>query len=197
MDKQQTQKPDPVVKGKVYVPKESKIQKLYNIFFSASPSDVVRGLVQYVLIPDAKYTMNNMWRKAGDMMSYGIEEGRGRSSDRRGGNRRHDYTSHSRKDNRVAFQNESSSVKASVRADSWKTIEFDLKSDCEDIIVELQEDITDYDQATVARLLELAGFDPEPIHFEWGWENLDEADCEIGRNGRWRLLMPRMVRLKG
>lgn len=187
---------NPIMKGNVYVPKETKVHKLYSLFFSASPSEVLKNVIKYVLLPDAKYTMNNMGRKAVDMMTYGVEEGRGRpsSGSRRNTREPHDYRQHSRKNDRVAFQNESQ-IRTSARADSWKDLEFEYKSDCEKIICELQEDIIDYEEASVARIYDILGFTPDPIHFEWGWENLDDADCEIGRSGKWRLIMPKMVRL--
>lgn len=200
MDKENkdTTSQKPIVKGKVYVPKESKLQKIYSIFFSASPSDVIKGLIMNVLIPDAKYTLNNMWKKSGDMLMYGVDESRKGGSRRRRRDDHYDYSDQYRNGgsrSRTQSQNSSHISAGSSRADYWKTIEFELKGDAEDLIEYLRDELEDYDYVRVDTLLEQAGLtsDIEPIHTKWGWDDLDDARVEIGSGGRWRLVMPKMI----
>ena len=199
MDKENkdTTSQKPIVKGKVYVPKENKLQKIYGIFFSASPSDVIKGLIMNVLIPDAKYTLNNMWKKSGDMLMYGVDESRKGGSRRRRRDDHYDYSGQYRDTGRahVRSQNNSYISAGSSRADYWKTIEFERKEDAEDLLEYLRDELEEYDYVRVDTLLEQAGLtsDIEPIHTKWGWDDLDDARVEIGRGGRWRLVMPKMV----
>lgn len=200
MDKENkdTTSQKPIVKGKVYVPKESKLQKIYSIFFSASPSDVIKGLIMNVLIPDAKYTLNNMWKKSGDMLMYGVDESRKGGSRRRRRDDHYDYSDQYRNvgsRSRTQSQNSSHISAGSSRADYWKTIEFERKGDAEDLIEYLRDELEEYDYVRVDTLLEQAGLtsDIEPIHTKWGWDDLDDARVEIGRGGRWRLVMPKMI----
>ena len=187
----------PIVKGKVYVPKENIFQKICNIFFSASPSDVIKGLVANVLIPDAKYTLNNMWKKSGDMLMYGVDESGKGGSRRRRRDGRYDYSGQYRDTGRahVRSQNNSYISAGSSRADYWKTIEFERKEDAEDLLEYLRDELEEYDYVRVDTLLEQAGLtsDIEQIHTRWGWDDLDDARVEIGRGGRWRLVMPKMI----
>lgn len=201
MDKENkdTTSQKPIVKGKVYVPKENKLQKIYSIFFSASPSDVIKGLIMNVLIPDAKYTLNNMWKKSGDMLMYGVDESRKGGSRRRRRDGHYDYSDQYRNGgvnrSRAQSQNSSHISAGSSRADYWKTIEFERKGDAEDLIEYLRDELEEYDYVRVDTLLEQAGLtsDIEPIHTKWGWDDLDDARVEIGRGGRWRLVMPKMI----
>lgn len=199
MDKENkdTTSQKPIVKGKVYVPKENKLQKIYSIFFSASPSDVIKGLIMNVLIPDAKYTLNNMWKKSGDMLMYGIDESKNSRSRRRRRDDHYDYSGQYRGTGRahVRSQNNNYISAGSSRADYWKTIEFERKEDAEDLIEYLRDELEEYDYVRVDTLLEQAGLtsDIEQIHTMWGWDDLDDARVEIGRGGRWRLVLPKMI----
>jgi len=180
-----------IVKGNVVVKKESKLKTYYNLFFSATPGEVVQGIISNVIVPAIKNTMGDVWRRSGDMFLWGVD-----SKEAKGSNGRRvvrDYSSYSRDDRR---KTQNARPQSSRRADDWKELGFDRKSDCEDIILSLQEDIVEYDSASVGRLLELAGIVPDSIHFDWGWDNLDSADCELdNRDGLWYLIMPRMIRL--
>ena len=206
MDKENkdTTSQKPIAKGKVYVPKESKLHKIYSIFFSASPSDVIKGLIMNVLIPDAKYTLNNMWKKSGDMLMYGVDESRKGGSRRRRRDDHYDYSDQYRNGSgngsRSQSHNSSRIIAGSSRADYWKTIEFERKGDAEDIIDYLRDELEEYDYVRVDTLLEQVkmlypglNLDIEPIHTKWGWDDLDDARVEIGRGGRWRLVMPKMI----
>lgn len=180
----------PAVKGKVYVQKKSKIQELYDMFFSASPSEVVKGIIRNVLIPDAKYTLNNMWKKSGDMLMYGVEEGK------KGSDGRRSYHKQYRSSNdRTAFNSDTKITAASSRADYWKTLEFERKGDADDLIEYLKDELDEYGEVRVDTVLEFAGLtnDIEPIHTKWGWDDLSGARAEISRGGRWKLVMPKMI----
>lgn len=188
---EKTNKDKAIVKGNVVVKKDSKIKTYYKLFFSATPSEVVQGVVTNVIIPAIKHTLGDVWRRSGDMFLWGVDSKEARSSNGRRVVR--DYSSYSRDDRRRSQNTRSQSNR---RADDWKELGFDRKSDCEDIIVSLQEDIEEYDTASVGRLLELTGVVPDSIHFDWGWDNLDNADCELdNRDGLWYLIMPKMIRL--
>lgn len=191
-------KQKPVMKGKVYVQKDNALQKLYHTFFSASPSEVVTALIKNVLVPDALYTLNNMWKKSGDMFIYGVDDSKSdrRRRDRRDGH--YDYSGRYRNGSGGSNnQNEPRISAASSRADYWKTIEFERKGDAEDLLDYLRDelDVEGYDYVRVDTLLEFANLtsDIEPIHTKWGWDDLTDARVEMGRGGKWRLVMPKMI----
>lgn len=202
--------PKPSVKGKVYIQKPSKIQSLYNLFFSASPSEVLKGLIKYVLIPDAQYTINHMWNKAGDMMSYGVDEGNLKN------NRMTEYHNAGKRTrnqaNNQLFQNEDSIEGMMNRADVWKFIELEYRADCENVIREVKNYMSEgYDYLTVADLLSAMSNNggrnnskinivPLQIHYEWGWpkESLTLSNSEyyeITKNGKYKMRMPKMTRI--
>lgn len=187
----------PIVKGTVVKQKPSMVQRAYNVFFKASPEEVLVGVFHKVVIPNLKYMVKDIWGKAGDMFLFGVDSVKSNREVKRDGSRYRDYQSYrSNGDKRKAFQNESSEPANGARVDDYKMLEYDLKEDVEDIVTELQEDIMEYGETTVARVLELSGItEIDPIHFNWGWENLDDIDMEMTRRGYWRIIFPKVVKL--
>jgi len=214
--------PEHVVKGKVYVQKPSALQKLYNIFFCASPIEVAKGLVKYVLVPDAKYTLNNLWSEAGNMMSYGVEEGRGRGNQNNGYHYNYSNPNMRNGGRRQRNQNNNSGSEITGitdRADVWKYIELSTRRDCESVIIECKDYVgidertgrlkpDHYDYLTVGDLISAIvavdnnlNIESHKIHYEWGWpvESLMMPITEyyeVTRGGRYKMRMPKMVRIK-
>lgn len=191
-EEQAPEKKKSVVSGTVMERKPSTVKRISSLFFQASPEEVAQNVVKNVILPDIKYLLNNIWKRTGEIMFWGVD---GRAPRRGRDDRYRDYNSISSRGQRDrAFQNESKRDDYS-RVDSYKDLIFDNKDDPERIILELQEEIIEYDEAKVARILEECGKTPDPHHFEWGWTNLDDADVEMTPVGWWYLVLPRMKRL--
>lgn len=196
-EQESNEKKKGVVKGEVIQPKESTLKHIYHIFFATEPKDVLRGVVTRVILPDIQYSLNNIWKRSGEILFYGIDE---KPSARRGRktieSRKTSYNSMYRDDSRKAFQNEASG--RGSRVDEFKDWAFTSRADVEDIILGLEEDINEYDAVTVGRLYELVDLPnkvPEAIHFDWGWRKGDEFDYECGRDGLWHIIYPRLKRM--
>lgn len=185
-------RPKNVVTGGVMKPKESTFKRIYHIFFAMDPQDVAKNVLTRVILPDIQYSLNNIWKRAGEIWFWGI----GDESSSRGRSSRTAYDRVLKKEGRTAFQNESRRRdRRSTRVDEFKEWGFERKKDVDNVILGLEEDINDYEEATVARLYELAGETPESIHFDWGWVKGDEFDYEMGRDGLWHILFPKLKRL--
>ena len=187
-------RPKNVVKGEVMRPKESTFKKIYHIFFAMDPQDVAKNVFTRVILPDIQYSLNNIWKRAGEIWFWGVGD---ESSSRRGRSGRTAYDRMSSGRSRTAFQNESRDRKdrRGTKVDEFKEWGYSSQGDVERIVLGLEEDLNDYEQATVARLLELVGETPEPIHFDWGWREGDEFDYEMGRDGLWHIIFPKLKRL--
>ena len=189
-----------VQKGTVMRPKESKFKQLYHIFFAMEPKDVVKSVFTTVVLPDIQYSLNNIWKRAGEIWFWGLDE-KTSGSVRTGRKPRRDYSTQSSRNSRVAFQNESGN--RGTRVNEFKEWGYDCpKSTIEKVVVGLEEDLNDYKAVTVGRLYELLAenmreftLTPEPSHFDWGWVDGDEFDIEMGRDGLWHIIFPKLKRL--
>ena len=182
------EKPKSVVKGEIMQPKESSFKKIYHIFFATEPQDVVKTVMKHVVLPDIIYTLNNIWKRSGEILFWGLDE---RPRDPRSGRTAYDRVRRSG-GSRTAFQNEGSGKERGSRIDSFKEWGFTRREDVEDIILGLEEDLNEYEAVTVGRLYELAGKTGEPIHYDWGWPKGSEFDYELGRDGLWHINYPKL-----
>lgn len=197
--KKQTEKSKPVAKGAIVRPKESKLKRIYHIFFAADPSDAMRSVITKVIFPDIQYTLNNVWKRFGDMMFYGVDEAAPRSN----GNRRNYNNISKRNDsNRSAFQNESN--KRGARLDEFKDWGYTRREDAVELVMELRDSINEYGYVDVAKIYEIYG--PEmgaeamPIHYKWGWFEGEAVfdpnrNVEMGPDGYWHIIYPKLRRM--
>ena len=184
-----------VAKGVILKPKETIFGKIYHLFFAMEPKDVVKIVIEKVIIPDIRYSMNNVWRRSGDVLFYGPE-----AATKNNARSKTNYNViSSAKGERKAFQNESSTQGTTVN--EFKTWAYTNKEDVEKVLLDLEEDLNNYETVTVGRFLEilneheLLDEPPQHVHFEWGWTKDDEFDYEIGHDGLWHIIFPKLKRV--
>lgn len=196
MTENKQEKKEPIVKGEIMRPKDSKIKAIYHIFFAAEPTEAIRNVIAKVLFPNIQYTLNSMWKRFGDTMFYGVDD---KAAPRSRRDERHNYQRHYRNDDRAAFQNENNTDCRGTRIDEIKEWGYTRKSDAEDIVLTIRDELNEYEVCDIGKVLEEMGLTPDPIHYKWGWIKGDVFDpdrnVEMGRDGYWHINYPRIRKL--
>lgn len=195
-EKREVQK---VVKGQTRIHQKTTGEKIRESFFGEDIDNVGDYLIFDVLIPSAKELFDTFLTNAKDIILFGeVRENpsRGRRSGRGGYVAYDGYSRRSRRDTASARR---------ARFD-FSYIEFDSPDDIDDVIEEMRDIFTVYNEITVAQYYQSAdpdGIRISPTDNNWGWidirafttadirkvrsRNPDTGDIEV----RWVLDLPR------
>jgi hypothetical protein len=183
------QQPEPrvkrIVKGTAIKRRKTSTKSFLSSFFGEEVGQVGTYIIQEVLIPAAKNTIQDMITNGIEMLLYG-ESGGSRRQSRRGYNRSVvSYDAYYKGDNRKPARSVESRRPAR-RGGSYVVediIIFD-KGEANDVLAALEQTLNEYDSVTVADLYELAGFDGgDWTATKWGWTDLRRAGIEKVREG--------------
>lgn len=173
-----------IIKGTVKKRKPSLGKKMKDEFISTDSHSVMSYLLEDVFIPAAKETIANIVSGGIDMILFG-----GSSTDRRGTRPNKSRVSYESYYDRKERYSSPRSRRASA---SVEDIVFDSRTEAEDVLSALIEDIDDYGITTVGNLYDLVGEKTCPSDFKWGWETLRSARVDRVRDG-YIITLPRPV----
>lgn len=181
-------KVDKVVKGHVTIKKKSLGRKFVDTFFGEDVVDVKGYIINDVLIPALKNTIDDVVSDGIKLILFGEVKG---GNSRKGNGR--PYVSYDRaysKDRREDCG----------RASSRARYEFgdailDNRGDAEEILSNLVDIIEDYGAASVADLHDMLGVTGAFTDNYWGWTDLSNATVRRVREG-YLLDLPKTVSLK-
>lgn len=160
----------PIATGRVK--KDSALDKLTRVFFSADLKTVIDYAVEEYIVPGFKDTAVNMF----EMWLFGE-----RRSSRRGGS----HVSYERMFDRDRRSRNSDRVDRNLRSDRYdfSAIELDSRGEAESVVFAMTELLDKYDgEATVSDLKSLVGISSNHIDNKWGWK--DSRDFNYARSGR-------------
>lgn len=168
-------KREKIIKGKVRKKQPSLGKKMKEEFISTDSRSVLSYLLEDVFIPAAKETIANLVSGGVDMILFGGSGDHSRSSYK--GKSRVSYESYyDRKSDRYSSRNRRSTQ-------YLDDIVFDNRSEAEDVLTALLEDIDEYGLTTVGNFYDLVGERTNPSDFKWGWETLRSARVDRVRDG--------------
>lgn len=178
----------PVVKGNVKKNKKSEFTKIKEMFFAQDVGSIKNYVIMDVIVPAVKKAICDTIKDSADMLFYGKTMPRKRSSN--GIVNFRDYAGVSRRTTDLPARRSS---RSSVY--EYDGIEFESRSDAEDVLDALSEILEQYDDVTVADLFQLAGQTPNSSDSDYGWDNIATARVERLDNGNYTLIMPRLKRI--
>lgn len=174
-----------IIKGNVRKRKPSLGKKMKDEFISTDSQSVLSYLLEDVFIPAAKETIANLVSGGIDMILFG--GGGDHSRSRSGGSKsRVSYESYyERKNDRYSSRSRRSTQ-------YMDDIIFDNRTEAEDVLSALLDDIDEYGITTVGNFYDLVGERTNPSDFKWGWETLRSASVDRVREG-YIIRLPRAV----
>lgn len=159
--------------------------------------DVGSYIVNEVLLPAAKETIQQMVEKGIEMFLFG-EAGRSRPRDK--DRTRVSYASYY-KGGRDRDDDRYERRPRARRGDRFdlNSIFFRDGAEADDVLRGLCDQLEEYEQVTVADYFDMAGIDgADWVHHKWGWDetsDLGRARCTHTRNG-WAILLPAPIELE-
>ena len=170
-----------VASGKIR--KKTLAEKAGDAFFSEDTRTVKEYLFWEVLIPTLKNGIADLFIGGIEMALFGST--RGSRSSSRGGDKHVNYSSFSRDDRRSSV---SRRVDRSSRDDryDYSNIILDSRAEAEEVILNMEELVSKYGDATVADLNSLVGITGKHTDNKWGWT--DSRDFHLSRSGRGYIL---------
>lgn len=185
---QEKKKVEKVTTGKVRTKKRSEVSKFKDIFISEDAASVKSYLFMDVLIPALKNTIE-------DLVTNGIRMLlRGDTSNRRSGSSissvsYRDYSKMSRRDD-----DRYSSSRETRSGYSYDDIIVETRKEAEEILIQLDNLIDAYGQASVADLYDLVGITGKYTDNNYGWKNVRNAEPVPVRDG-YLLRLPKVTPL--
>ena len=155
-----------------HVKKDTALDKVTKVFFSADLKTVIEYAIDEYIIPGFKDTAVNVF----EMWLFGE-----RRSRRIGGS----HVSYERMYDRDRRSRNNDRVDRNLRSDRYdfSAIELDSRGEAESVIFAMSELLDRYDgEATVADLKSLVGITSNHIDNKWGWK--DSRDFNYARSGR-------------
>lgn len=180
----------PVVTGKVTVNKKSNGQK-----FIDSIGEDARSIGDYVakdiLIPTFKDMLWSIVTNSLEMLIYPDSEDR--PSHNRG--KKKGYVSYNKMYDRNPRNRvpERHTAKPKNRY-SVEELEFETRSDADEVLSILEDHIREYDQVSVGDYYQACDVTPEWSDYNYGWYSLSNARVERSR-GAWIIIFPKAVSL--
>lgn len=178
-------KVEKVVKGGAKIRKKSELSKFADNLISEDAGKVKSYIFMDVLLPALKKLVSDVVTDGIDMILYG-ETGRTKKSSSSTG-QYVSYSSYSSRD-RDRARYSSDSGRGRMNLDD---IEFDRKSDADNVLRQMDEIIDRYREVTVADLYDLAGLVPPHTSNRYGWTNISSAEPVRTRHGAWVIKFPR------
>lgn len=168
---------DKVVSGKAKLKKKSGVRKLSEVFVSEDASSVKSYVLSDVIIPATKKLIFDIVRDGIEMFLYGTTGGKGRSSDRFGGN----YVSYNKiSANRDRRPGETSYGRGGFDYDD---ILFETRGDAEAVREQMMEVIERYGFVTIADMYDMAQLTAPYTSNKYGWTNIRNAEVVRARDG--------------
>ena len=184
---------------KTRVRKKTFFQRIGQTFLGEDAGSVGLYIVQDVLIPAAKETIQSMITGGIDMLLYG-ERGRSYSPIKRN-RERTSYSSYynnspGRFDRREGTRSREISRTPGIHSD-LDGISWERPGDAEEVMDALEETLEEYGQVSVADYYEMAGVGAltQWTDYKWGWLSLDRARIVRTHSG-WELSLPRPRELR-
>lgn len=154
-----------VVKGNVRKHEKTTGEKIRESFFGENVDNIGDYLIFDVLLPSAKEILDTFVTSAKDIILYG--EVREQSSRSRGG--RGSYVSYDGYSRGGSIRRKKDrEISRRARFD-FTDIEFDDLDDIDEVIRELKDVWSVYNEIQVAHFYQAAGYEVSPIDYKWGW----------------------------
>lgn len=185
-DAPQEKKVEKVISGTTKRRKKNGFVKLADTFLQNDVHSVWDYVIDEILIPAAKRTFTDAVHNSVDMLIHG--ETRSRDSGRGSSTRAAYYSYYDTKSDR-----RSSRVSTRPRSRSsygFDDVVFDNRGDCEEVLDRMDEIIQASGVVSVAEYLEMAGYDPDPPDWKYGWDSLRGAVIRRVAEG-YMISMPR------
>ena len=180
-EKEERQKVEKVVTGKVKTKKKSEISKFADVFISEDASNVKSYIFMDVLVPAIKKAISDIVTDGIDMILYG---GTGHSKKRRSGSSDASYVSYRSYSDRERDRDRrrDDDYRSRSRYD-FQDIILETKGEAEDVLDRLDELLDQYSMVSVADLYDLVGISGEYTDNRYGWTSLSSARVERVRDG--------------
>lgn len=179
-----------VTSGHVIKKKKNLGQKFADVFLSDEVDSVKDYVLFDVIVPAIKDAIVTTINGAVEMMFYGGYSAP--RNTRRDGNKT--YVSYGSYYNGPKRERSKSSEDRNARNDYTNLI-FDSRAEAEDVLGRLADIVSsEFEQATVADLYELAGISSSFTDNKWGWMDLRGANVKRVRDG-YQLNLPRPILL--
>lgn len=155
-----------------------------------SAAEVGNYLLYDVLIPALKETVANLVTNGINMALFG--DAQHKNTTRVGQQTRVNYDRYyNGPSERQGAQRMSGTSRAAQRFDD---IVFEARSEAEDVLDAMIQQIADYGYVSVADFLDMSDITPEYTDYDWGWSQLGDATVRPVRRG-WIIRLPRVQRL--
>jgi len=197
---------DRVVTGKVST-KKKPIGERFKSMFITDGAGYAEFLVQKVLIPKAKDTLDTIITQALNGIAQGIQEAihggpapdhkTGRTTTVIGGNRPPliNYNQISRSSSTITRSTQAE-PRILRRSNVLEDIVLPTREDCNAVIGELTEVIQSVGHCTVGDLYVCVGIQPNQTDEGWGWNNLRGAGARQLTTGEYVLVMPKPIEIQ-
>jgi len=151
-------------------------------------------ILHEVLLPAAKSTIADMITGAIEMVLYGETKPKGR-----GDKKDRNYVSYGSyyRGSREDRDERPARRKFATRGDPFDLGEIYFRQgyEADDVLSQLQDALTEYEEVSVSDFFDIAGIDGAKwAHAGYGWTNLDKAYCTHTRNG-WQIVFPDPIKL--
>lgn len=171
------EKTEPVIKGKVHVPKKSFGDQLIDTFVLGNADDIKDYLINTVAIPTIKTSILNAVAMALNMPLPGVTPPN-RNAGSYGDPKITDYrSSYSKPSGQVRSAYTGNDYRSHTYTDMW----FDSASDAEAVIEHLRRVLAQYRFVSIAEVYMACDERTTPTDFEWGW--YDVSDMYVYRKG--------------
>jgi len=177
------------IAGRATRQKRSMSQQIAHKFLGEDTQNVGSYIVNDVLIPAAKTTIQEMITSGIEMMLFGERQPRGRDRDR--GRSTVSYGSYYKERDRKEER------RPSYRGDKFDLddIFFRHGDEAAEVLSDLCDLLEEYEQVTVADFFELSGIEGASwAHNKYGWEDLRKARVTHTRQG-YLILFPKPIEL--
>lgn len=169
---------EPIVKGTVIKQKKSFFKKAVEMFIGDESTSVKDYIVYDILVPTIKNTITDVITSSLEMTLFGERRSRGTIRDR---DRSYvSYNSYSSRRDRDRDRNRPRERSSNYDFDD---ILFDSRTEAEDVLARMEDEIRQYDVVTVADLYDLCGITTDYVDHKHGWTDLRDAHTNRTRNG--------------
>lgn len=186
-----------VVEGSAEIKKKSKFEKVMEDFIVRDLKDIGYYIWKDVMVPGLKDAMADTINNTVGMMFWGDAGAYGGGRKRRKGEKE-DYGRFSRSGGgrRRRDEDDDDDRPSRRRRDNqeYNNIELDSARDCKAVLDELEDQIEEFGQASIADLYALTGISSEFTDNHYGWYDMDGFDYVHVRGG-WLLKVPKPKRL--
>lgn len=185
-----------VVRHQAVVRNKTLIQKVASLFVAGDSQSVVSYVINDILLPTAKSTIQEVITSGIDMMLFGETRSHSRSGGRSNyGRSSVSYGSY--------YQSDRGSSRRRYARQSTSRDKFNLDDiffrhgdEATEVLDQLCERLEEYETVTVADFYDLASVDGATwAHNKYGWDDLSKAYCTHRREG-YQIVLPTPIELE-